>query len=77
MAVIKYARVTLTNGDRFFLRLTYESERFVRGLEVTKDGDPIEPPNADERLRIIERGAIKKLTPMHMNNHYATLEVTK
>lgn len=73
--MIKYARIVLANGDRFFLRLTYESERFVRGIEVTKDGDPIEPAGADERLRIIERGAIKKLTPMRMNNHYATLEV--
>jgi hypothetical protein len=75
MSKIRYAKITLTDGTRFILRLTSESPKIVRGYEVNAEGDEVVPPGACNRLRIVERALIAKTVPMRMSNKYATLEV--
>ena len=75
MPVIRYLKITLDDKTRFLLRVTSETPRFVRGIEVNADGDEVVPAGADQRLRIIERGRIAKAVEMQMNPTYAVLEV--
>lgn len=73
----RYARITLTDGTRFFLRVDGEDTRAVRGIEVDREGDevvPRGPGGFHNRLRIIERGTIARLTWYRMSPRYATLE---
>lgn len=72
--MIRYLKVTLDDGTRFILRVTAESPRFVRGVEVNAEGDEVVPPGAHQRLRIVERGRIAKTAEMRMNPVYAILE---
>ncbi len=74
---MKYARITLTDGARFILRIERESEKIIVGYEVNLAGDEIVPPGFDNRLRIIGRECVRKIVPMRMNNHYASLEVDR
>lgn len=74
---LQYARLTLADGQRFILRITAETARTIAGIEVDRDGDEVVPKGHHNRLRIVERTAIAKFTPMRMNNHYATLEVAE
>lgn len=82
MAAIKYARVTLDEHGgrrRFFLRITGESDGFLRGVEVDKTGDAVVRRNkdgvrVDETTHIIDKHTIIKREPYVMNNTYAELE---
>lgn len=70
-----YARITLTDGKAFFIQVTSESDRFISGFEVDREGEEIRPGGLyDRRLRVIEKAATKSVSPYRMNNHYATLE---
>jgi hypothetical protein len=63
MPDIRYLRITLTDGTRFILRVTSESELLVRGIEVTPDGEEVVPPGPagyHQRLRIVGRDLIKE-----------------
>jgi hypothetical protein len=73
--MIRYLRITLDDGTRFILRVTGESRFFIRGIEVNVEGDEVVPPGAHQRLRVVDRGRIKKTVEMRMNPTYATLEV--
>lgn len=73
----EYARIVLTDGTRFILRVYQESERFITGTEVNAEGDEVIPAGATDRTRIVERSAIRKRTVMHMDKTYAMLVVTK
>jgi len=73
--MIRYLKITLDDGARFILRVTKETPIFVRGIEVNAEGDEVVPPGAHQRLRIVDRGRIKKTVEMRMNHKYATLEV--
>lgn len=72
---MKYLWITLHDATRFFIRVTGESERFVRGIEVDRSGEEIATHHVHQRLRIIEKTAIKKQVELRMNNHYAELEI--
>lgn len=75
---MKYARIALTDGARFVLRITSETETTVSGIEVDMEGEEVVPrgdAGYHNRLRIVDRGAIRKLTPLRMNVRYAMLEV--
>lgn len=69
----RYERVRFA-GRSVILRVTAESEHFMRGIEVNKFGDEVIPRGADERLHIIQKTVIKKRTALKMNNYYAELE---
>lgn len=71
---IRYARITLAGHRPFIIRVTNETERVIAGIEVDASGDEVVPPGHHNRLRIIERTAIRKIVAMRMNNHYGTLE---
>jgi hypothetical protein len=74
----RYRRITLADGTWFFLRITGETDRFLTGIEVAKDGEPVAGKGFDERLRVIEKAMLAKTVPYRMNNMYAILErVTK
>ena len=80
--MIRYLKITLTDGTRFILRVTGESPRLISGLEVDADGEEIVPRAVNpegrpyhQRERHLDRGTIKKAVEMRMNNKYATLEV--
>jgi len=72
--VVRYLKITLDDGARFILRVTHESPRFIRGVEVNAEGDEVVPPGADQRIRIIDRGRIAKTIELRMSKKYATLE---
>jgi hypothetical protein len=72
--MIRYAKIIQTNGQRFIIRVDSESERFIRGIEVDKDGEEIQPKGFHNRLRIVEKTSISKMIEMRMNTIYATLE---
>lgn len=74
MAAIRYARVTLDTGKRIILRVVSETGRFLRGIEVDREGEEIIPQGAHQRMHIIERPRITKIAEMRMNPKYATLE---
>lgn len=71
---IRYLRITLVDGTRFFLRVTGETALVVRGYEVNANGDEIVPTGYERRLRVVGRDSIKKSTPLRMSPRYATLE---
>lgn len=74
-----YAKVKFIDSNKrpVILCLRAVTERFVSGIEVNKEGDEVVPKNADEKYHIIDKEAIKKMTPMKMNNTYAELEEVK
>lgn len=72
--MIQYIKIQTTDGARFILRVTGTNARFVRGVEVDRGGDEVVPSGAHNRLRIVERGAIKREIPMRMSNTYGWLE---
>ncbi len=58
-------------GSRPFtvlVEVVSESDRFLVGYEVNRDGE------LDERLHLIEKSLIRRRTPMRMNLHYGWLE---
>jgi len=57
-----------------FLKNISESDKFLRGTEVNKEGEEVVPKGFDERLRIIERGVIFSSTEYRMHKRYGTLE---
>jgi hypothetical protein len=73
---MRYVKITLDDKTRFILRVTGETTRFIRGIEVNRAGDEITPSGADQRLRIVERDRIANAVEMRMNPIYAELEVT-
>jgi hypothetical protein len=72
---IRYLKITLDDKARFILRVTSETPRFIRGIEVNMEGDEVVPPGFDQRLRVIERARIAKAVELRMNPTYAQLEV--
>lgn len=75
--MIRYARIVTHDGKRFIVRITGESDSFITGIEVDAHGDEVVPPGHHNRMRIVARDAIRKLTPMRMNTTYATLEIAR
>lgn len=71
---MRYVRITQVDGKRFILKVTSDSAKAISGYEVDKEGEEIVPTGFDNRLRIVEHGAIRKLTELQMNNTYGTLE---
>ena len=47
--------------------------RFLVGYEVNWEADRVKPAGADERLRMIEVGAIRSIQPMSLSPIYAML----
>lgn len=75
-------RVTFKGGDdsrakTVWLRVTDESDRFLSGVELRRDGDELSGRGFDERRRIIEKNAIRSRRPAHFNLLYAQLDTTK
>ena len=78
----RYERITLKRGaasnytgaTRFYLEVTGESDTFLSGYEVGKDGGRIWGAKFDERLRLIDKSIIDCQTPQVMNNFYAQLQ---
>ncbi len=66
-----------TSDRTFLLQDTSKSKRFLIGVEVNKFGDEISGKGFDERLRLIELGAITSTVEMVMNPKYAELEEIK
>lgn len=74
----RYLRVTLNNGHkRFFLEVVSEDTSWLKGYEVDVDGERISGRDWDERLRLIDKGAIKASLPYALNLHYGELERVK
>src|SRR4051812_4092916 len=80
-APIRYERITLVNGQRFYLRVSDDSGNLVRGIEVDKEGDEVVPKGKDkdgnafhQRMHLIQKDLIKKRQRMRMNLVFATLE---
>lgn len=73
---MNYLKVRTSDGI-FLLRNTSESKGFLRGIEVNKFGDEVFGKGFDERLRLIELGAITSTVEMVMNPKYAELEEIK
>lgn len=74
-----YERITFTDGDRsrtVTLRNVATQGHLLSGTEVGKDGVPVSPAGADERIRIISTDLITRRQPMTMNLHYGELEAT-
>lgn len=46
---------------------------FVRGYEVNEEADRVQPAGADDRLHVIQRGAIRASQHMSLSPIYATL----
>lgn len=74
--MIKYAKIT-ASGQRFILRVTRETPRFVIGIEVNADGEEVVPPGYHNRMRVVQRTTITRYVEMCMNNKYGTLETVK
>lgn len=68
-----YARIT-AQGQRFILKVTGESDQFLIGVEVKKDGDEVTGKDFDIRKRIIQKTEITRRVPMKFNNVYGVLE---
>lgn len=73
-----YARVTLTDGRKLRLEVVTDSARFLTGYEVSVEGERVAPktathPAADERLHLIDKALIKRVTPLTMNLTYGML----
>lgn len=77
MSSVNFARVrTLDHtGTRrtILLNITAEDNRFLRGIEVNRDGLPIVPRDADERLHIIDKAAILTRVALVQDRKYGTL----
>jgi len=72
-----YAQIILKAGQKFFIKMVSNTEKFISGYEVTKDADEIQPRSGgkqyDRRLRVIQKTEIARLIPMKMDRHYAIL----
>lgn len=72
-----YAQIILKAGQKFFIKVVSNTEKFISGYEVTKDADEIQPRSGgkqyDRRLRVIQKTEIARLIPMKMDRHYAIL----
>lgn len=71
---MRYARIVLEGRAPFIIRVTNESERTISGIEVDREGEEIVPVGYHNRLHVIERAAIRKMTELRMNHHYGMLE---
>ena len=49
------------------------TSRFITGIEVDKEGNEISGSDFDQRRRVISKKAIRRRTPLKMDNKYATL----
>lgn len=76
LSPIRYVRLTLHEGQRFYLRVEREDENFITGMEVDREGEEVVPPGHHNRQRIVQKGAIKRSVEMRMNTTYCTLEKT-
>ena len=73
---VTYAQVTFSadgKTQKTYLRVTKDSDKFLSGYEVNKDGDEIASKGHDRRLRVIDKHAVTKVVPMRMDRTYATL----
>jgi len=59
---------------RILLQVTREDAEWLIGIEVTEQGEPVAPNKHDERVRVIQKSAIRDRIPMGMNLHYGDLE---
>ncbi|HUV13368.1 MAG TPA: hypothetical protein VMY18_06970, partial [Acidobacteriota bacterium] len=60
------------------IKVTGESEKFISGVEVTKEGEPRKPKgNADIREHVIDKKAISSLKEMRISKKYGELEPKK
>lgn len=75
--MIRYARITLAQGDPFFIKIKSETLRFLTGVEVDREGDAVTSPGVDEKLHLIEVSELKKRVDYRMNLMYARLERCK
>jgi hypothetical protein len=74
---IRYLSVTTEDGASFLLRVTSQTARAIRGVEVDRDGEEVTGKGFDVRERIVEIGAIKKSVEMRMNVKYGRIERAK
>lgn len=57
------------------LEVATESEKFLSGYEVNREGERIfRPGKYDERLHVIDKAVITQRTQMRMNTTYGELE---
>jgi hypothetical protein len=81
---LKYERVHFARDSRpiggtrpqrpVLLEVTSESDKWLTGYEVNREGERIEPKGADERLHLIAKDTIARRDPLRMNFHYGELE---
>lgn len=80
--MMRYVKITQTDGVRYILRITRETPAVIIGIEVDSEGEEIVPRGIHpkigapyhQRERRVMRGAIKKAVEMRMNPTYAMLE---
>jgi hypothetical protein len=74
---IRYVAIATKEGDKFLIRVTRQSPKFIAGIEVDRDGEEVVGADFDVRQRIVEIASIKKLTEMRMNVVYGRIERAK
>lgn len=74
---IRYLSITTDDGASFLIRVTGESERMIRGVEVDRDGEEVAGRDFDRCIRIVERAAIARTVEMRMNVTYGRIERAK
>lgn len=73
--LIRYVRVVLIDGAGFYLKVQKETDQFLKGIEVDREGEDISRPGTfDQRVRLIQKSMIRTITPKKMNLHYGILE---
>jgi hypothetical protein len=72
-APTRYLKVALNEGRKpFFIRVTSESDAFFSGFEVDREGEEVQPKDADNRLHLIDKRAAT-FTEYRLSYHYGTL----
>jgi len=79
---LRYAKITARFGEKkktFLVQLGRETAGRIYGMEVDREGSPIERPvkgtdGWSRHLIVFSRPDIIKIVPMRMNLHYGELE---
>jgi hypothetical protein len=65
---IRYVRVTLRNGQSFYVKVRSDDTQWIIGMEVNREGEH------DDRLRIVQKAALARLDEYLMCVVHACLE---
>jgi hypothetical protein len=76
--MVKFERVTvaLEDGSKktYTIQVTAESEQFLQGYELNRDGEEVCGKGFDRRLHLIQKSLIAKRVLLKQNLMYGTLE---